>query len=292
LRCGGRNVTETFDGGCLCGAVRYRATGSASFATLCHCTSCRRASAAPAVAWVTFPHDAFAVTRGEPVRFRSSPPVVRSFCGRCGTPLTYEHESFAGAVDVTTASLDEPERCPPLDHTWVSERLSWWRPEPRWPELPRSRSEGGAAADAEVIGLDHAYLTVSDLARSTRFYDAVLGALGFRRAEEPIGGEPHAHYWNRALQLSLRPAHAPGARHDPYSPGLHHLCLQVRDRAAVDTAFAKLRALEVVASAPRLYPEYNPDYYATFFSDPDGIRLELVARKAKRDEIVATWDRR
>jgi catechol 2,3-dioxygenase-like lactoylglutathione lyase family enzyme len=283
-------VPESFDGGCLCGAVRYRATGEASLATLCHCASCRRASAAPAVAWVTFPEGAFAFTRGEPVRFRSSPPVVRSFCGRCGTPLTYQHEAFARAVDVTTASLDEPERCPPVDHTWSSERLPWWRPEPRWPELPRSRAEGGGA-EVEAIGLDHAYLTVADLARAARFYDAVLGALGFRRAEEPIGGEPHVHYWNRALQLSLRPAHAPGARHDPYAPGLHHLCLQVRGRADVDAAFAKLQALGVGASAPRLYPEYNPDYYATFFSDPDGIRLELVARKAKRDEIVATWDR-
>jgi glyoxylase I family protein len=58
----------------------------------------------------------------------------------------------------------------------------------------------------------------------------------------------------------------------------------------VDAAHARLRALGVAASAPRLYPEYNPDYYATFFEDPDGIRLELVARKAKRDEIVARWD--
>ena len=284
-------MAESFDGGCLCGAVRYRAAAAASSATLCHCTSCRRAAAAPAVAWVTFPDDAFAFTRGEPVRFRSSPPVVRSFCGRCGTPLTYQHEAFTGAVDVTTASLDEPERCPPVDHTWVSERLPWWRPEPRWPEFPKSRSEGREEADAEVIGLDHVYLAVADLARSTRFYDAVLGALGFRGAQEPRGGEPHAHYWNRALQLSIRPARAPGVRHDPYAPGLHHLCLQVRDRAAVDAAFAKLGALEVAASAPRLYPEYNPDYYATFFADPDGIRIEIVARKAKRDEIVATWGR-
>ncbi len=281
---------RSYEGGCLCGAVRYRATGEASFATLCHCATCRRASAAPAVAWVTFAQGAFAFTRGEPVRFRSSPPVVRGFCGRCGTPLTYQHDAFAGAVDVTTASLDEPERCPPADHTWASERLRWWRPEPRWPELPRSRAEGGAA-EVEALGLDHVYLTVADLTRAARFYDAVLGALGFRRAEGPIGGEPHVHYWNRALQLSLRPAHVPGVRHDPYASGLHHLCLQVRGRADVDAAFAKLRALGVDASEPRLYPEYNPDYYATFFSDPDGIRLELVARKAKRDEIVATWER-
>jgi glyoxylase I family protein len=283
-------VAESFEGGCLCGAVRYRATAAARLETLCHCASCRRAAGAPAVAWVTFPAGAFAFTRGEPARFRSSPPVVRSFCGQCGTPLTYRHEAFADAVDVTTVSLDEPERCPPRDHTWTSERIVWWRPEPRWPELPRSRAEGGAEADAEVIGLDHVYLAVSDLAGATRFYDAVLGALGFRRGEQPIGGEPHAHYWNRSLQLSIRPAHAEGVRHDPYAPGLHHLCFQVRDRAAVDAAFARLRAEGVAASEPRLYPEYNPDYYATFFSDPDGIRLEIVARKARRDEIVATWD--
>jgi hypothetical protein len=261
-------VDESFDGGCLCGAVRYRATGAPGLPTLCHCASCRRAAGAPAVAWVTFAPERFAFVRGEPARFRSSPPVVRSFCGRCGTPLTYVHEAFAG-VDVTTGSLDAPERCPPVDHTWTSERLPWWRPEPRWPELPRSRVEGGAGADAEVIGLDHVYLTASELAGAKRFYDAVLGALGFRSAEGPIGGDPHVHYWNRALQLSLRPA-----------------------RAAVDAAHAALRALGVDASAPRLYPEYNPDYYATFFSDPDGIRLEVVARKAKRDEIVARWEER
>jgi catechol 2,3-dioxygenase-like lactoylglutathione lyase family enzyme len=282
-------LAEAFEGGCLCGALRYRATGAARFATLCHCTSCRRASAAPAVAWVTFAADAFAFTSGEPVRFRSSPPVERSFCGRCGTPLSYRHDAFPQAVDVTSASLDEPERCPPLDHTWVSERLRWWRPEPRWPEFPKSRFEGGRGSDVEVIGLDHVYLAVTDLPRAGAFYDAVLGALEFERGDAPIGGDPHLHYWNRALQLSIRPARRAGVRHDPYAPGLHHLCLQLRDSKAVDAACAKLRALGVAASQPRFYPEYNPDYYATFFEDPDGIRLELVARKARRDEIVAGW---
>ena len=279
---------DVFEGGCLCGAIRYRATGAARFATLCHCSSCRRASGAPAVAWVTFDEAAFAFTRGEPARFRSSPPVVRSFCGRCGTPLTYRHDAFPHAVDVTTASLDQPERCAPVDHSWVSDRLPWWRPEPRWPEFPSSRAEGGGS-DVEVIGLDHAYLAVTDFARAVAFYDAVLGALEFEAGDAPIGGDPHRHYWNRALQLSIRPARTAGVRADPYAPGLHHLCLQVRDRGAVDAAFSRLRALGVAASQPRLYPEYNPDYYATFFEDPDGIRLELVARKARRDEIVAGW---
>ena len=143
-----------------------------------------------------------------------------------------------------------------------------------------------------MIALDHVYLAVSDLARARSFYDAVFGALEFAQAEEPIDGDPHLHYWNRSLQVSIRPARTPGLRADPYAPGLHHLCLQLRDRAAVDTAFAKLKALGIRATAPRLYPQYNPDYYPTFFADPDGIRLELVARKAKRDEIVERWERR
>ena len=79
-------MSETeYEGGCLCGAVRFRAAGPASNATLCHCTSCRRAAGAPVVAWLTFAAPRFAFTRGDPVRYRSSPLVVRSFCGRCGT---------------------------------------------------------------------------------------------------------------------------------------------------------------------------------------------------------------
>jgi len=141
----------------------------------------------------------------------------------------------------------------------------------------------------EVTGLDHIYLTVSDMARSERFYDTVMRLLGFRKGDAAVGGDPHAHYFNRALQLSIRPARSRSA-HDPYAPGLHHLCLQVPARADVDAAAASLRERGIAASAPRLYPEYAPDYYATFFEDPDGLRLELVARTALRDALVRDWD--
>lgn len=143
----------------------------------------------------------------------------------------------------------------------------------------------------EVIGLDHLYVTVSDFRRSERFYDALMERLGFRKGDTPIGGAPHAHYFNRHMQYSIRPAHDPSSRHDPYAPGLHHVCFQVRDRAAVDRAFGHCRELGIDASAPRLFPEYAPDYYATFFSDPDGVRLEIVARRSHRDAIVRDWDR-
>ena len=140
----------------------------------------------------------------------------------------------------------------------------------------------------EVLGLDHVYLAVAQMERSERFYDGVLGLLGFRKGDKPIAGEPHAHYFNRSLQITLRPARSAGP-HDPYSPGLHHLCLQLAGREQVDEAAEALRARGIDASPPRLYPEYNPDYYATFFTDPDGIRLELVGRTPYRDALVTHW---
>jgi glyoxylase I family protein len=140
----------------------------------------------------------------------------------------------------------------------------------------------------EVLGLDHIYLSVSDLARSECFYDPVMRLLGFRKGDKPIAGEPHAHYFNRALQVSLRPARS-STPHDPYAPGLHHLCLQLPGRADVDAAADALRALSIDVSPPRLYPEYHPDYYATFFDDPDGLRFELVCRTPYRDGLVEHW---
>jgi catechol 2,3-dioxygenase-like lactoylglutathione lyase family enzyme len=202
--------------------------------------------------------------------------------------LTYVRDEPGAGVDVTTASLDTPERAEPAAQPWVGDRLPWWRPEPRWPEFPAARDD--ASREPEVIALDHLYLSVSDPTRSLPFYDAVLGALGFKKSESVIAGDPHAHYWNRALQISIRPARSAGVRHDPYAPGFHHLCLQLRDEAEVDAAYTKLRALGFDATEPRLYPEYFEDYYATFFEDPDGIRLELVNRRARRNEIVARWE--
>ena len=142
----------------------------------------------------------------------------------------------------------------------------------------------------EVLGIDHVYLAVRDLARSTLFYDGVMAVLGYRRADGAIGGDPHVHYYNRQFGVSLRPARAGTPAHDPYAPGLHHFCFRVIDAPAVDRAAAELRAAGVSPSEPRLYPEYAPDYYATFFDDPDGIRLEITNFRAQRRQRMYAWD--
>jgi glyoxylase I family protein len=142
----------------------------------------------------------------------------------------------------------------------------------------------------DLIGIDHIYLTVSDFPRSERFYDAVMEALGFRKGTKAIAGEPHCHYCNRDFQVTIRPAHETGRAHDPYAPGLHHLCFRAAGNAAVDDAARVLESLGVAIDGPRLCPEYGPDYYAVFFSDPDGIRLEIMNHTARRKMIRERWD--
>jgi hypothetical protein len=130
-------------GGCACGAVRYESDEVPFHRTLCHCVDCRRAAAAPAVAWFTVPATALRYVRGAPAVHRSSPQVERSFCAACGTPLTYRNDGYAHEIDVLTCSLDDPETAAPQDHTWASQRLSWMRVDDM-PAFPRSRGEGRA----------------------------------------------------------------------------------------------------------------------------------------------------
>jgi glyoxylase I family protein len=140
----------------------------------------------------------------------------------------------------------------------------------------------------EIIGVDHIYIAVSDMARSEGFYDRVMGALGFRKNQFEIGGDPHIQYYNRDFGFVLRPAR--GGRHDPYDPGLHHLCLRVNSTADVEDAARQLHAAGIPATEPRLYPEYAPDYIATFFTDPDGIRLEITNYRQERRDRHDRWE--
>jgi glyoxylase I family protein len=140
----------------------------------------------------------------------------------------------------------------------------------------------------EVGAVDHIYVAVSDLARAEAFYDGVMRLLGFKKGTKPIAGERHLHYFNPVTQYTIRPAKG-GGPHDPYSPGLHHVCFRVASPAQVDEAAAGLVALGVAATPPALYPEYADDYYATFFEDPDGIRLEVVALRRIRALVRDRW---
>jgi hypothetical protein len=115
----------TFAGGCLCGAIRYRFTNTPRALTLCHCRSCRLSAGAPAVAWLVLGSDDFTFTAGRPKVFRSSPGVLRSFCDRCGTSLTYQREGQTDTIDVTSATLDAPDAFAPTKEIWLEHKLRW-----------------------------------------------------------------------------------------------------------------------------------------------------------------------
>jgi hypothetical protein len=113
------------DGGCLCGAVRYRAAGEPQDTSLCHCDSCRRATGGPSLAWVIFNETQVTLTKGALTLFESSPGVERGFCAKCGTSLSYRRANRPGLFDVTTATLDNPSVFPPSKEIWVEEKLAW-----------------------------------------------------------------------------------------------------------------------------------------------------------------------
>ena len=114
-----------YDGGCLCGKVRFRVAAAAIDTGYCHCRMCQRNTGAPAVAWTTFP-DASSWTAGSPATYVSSPNVQRQFCAECGSSMVFRDEDST-EVSVNTASLDDPASFPPRMHIFTESRIPWFR---------------------------------------------------------------------------------------------------------------------------------------------------------------------
>lgn len=142
----------------------------------------------------------------------------------------------------------------------------------------------------EVIGIEHIYIAVADMAASEDFYDVLFEVLGFRKQPFALDGEPHIQYYNRHFGYILRPARSNNT-HDPYTPGLHHFCFRVETDAEVREAARQLRQGGLSVSEPRLYPEYSPDYVAVHLNDPDGIHLEITNYRANRRARHDHWER-
>ena len=134
----------------------------------------------------------------------------------------------------------------------------------------------------EIIrgGFHHIDLNVTDLAASRRVYGTLLEFLGYTQVKDQGGYEWDLRIGEgRGASLGLlqcAPAEA-GHRHHRYAPGLHHLAWRADSREDVDRLYALLveRGIKVL-DPPAHYPQYSGDYYAVFFEDPDGMKLELV----------------
>lgn len=117
------------EGGCLCGAIRYRVSGDPKQAMHCHCVNCRKASGAAMLTWFTSHEEDFEWLQGEPRRYRYESEhfpaaVERWFCGDCGSQLIWRCQAD-GTVDLTAGSLDDPDLLEPSFHLFVRSSVRW-----------------------------------------------------------------------------------------------------------------------------------------------------------------------
>ena len=200
------------------------------------------------------------------------------------------HEAFRECVDCDHREPGPPERCPPVDHTWARraarlvapDRAGRVREEPLR-RLSRHRRRGDRSRSRVSHGV------------GSRARDALLrrglGALDFERAEEPIAANRTPTTGTARSRLSIRPARAAAARHDPYAPASTTSASSWRDRLRRCGLRQAARAGRRGERAAPL-PGVQPGLLRHVLLGPDGIRSSSWRGKAKRDEIVAGWDAR
>jgi catechol 2,3-dioxygenase-like lactoylglutathione lyase family enzyme len=129
--------------------------------------------------------------------------------------------------------------------------------------------------------IHHIDLTVRDPAASKPFYEAVLGFMGYTLIDDHERGYDFDLRDDGGGFCSIGVMRAQGSNadraHDRYAPGLHHIAWRAASRADVDALHALLQRIgATILDPPADYPQYGAGYYAVFFADPDGLKLEYV----------------
>ena len=113
-----------YEGGCLCGQVRWRAAALPLNVRVCHCRLCQKATGGPFFARAMFPPDAF-TRSGETTSWPTSERIQRLCCARCGVPMFATPNDPPPRIAVSIASCDDRHALKPTVHIWVSEKLDW-----------------------------------------------------------------------------------------------------------------------------------------------------------------------
>jgi len=118
-------VTDPCCGRCFCKAVGFEIDAPILSCVNCHCESCRRQCSAPMTSYIGVPDSQWRWTGKTPKVFHSSPGVERTFCGNCGTPLSFRSERMSNVMHFYVAAMEEPENFKPELHVAYEEKLSW-----------------------------------------------------------------------------------------------------------------------------------------------------------------------
>jgi hypothetical protein len=123
-------MTIPFQGGCSCGAVRYKCSAEPYTAFFCHCLDCQKNTGAPFSVDVIVPIDAVEITgelKGYKTTTDSNDEVTRKFCSKCGTPVLNQPHSFPDIIALKVSSLDDPGWIQPQAHLWTIRKQPWLR---------------------------------------------------------------------------------------------------------------------------------------------------------------------
>ena len=131
------------EGGCLCGAIRYRISAEPTAVMHCHCSNCRKASGAAVLTWLTVGAEHLEWLQDEPQRYaydseHYSGGVARLFCGTCGSQLGWSSDADSTA-DLTVGSLDDPNVVHPAYHVFIRSKVHWLELDD---DLPRYETRG------------------------------------------------------------------------------------------------------------------------------------------------------
>ncbi len=116
-------MTETYTGGCQCGAVRFRIEGTLGEASICHCRMCQKAFGNFFAPLVDARHEDLTWTRGRPSYYASSDLVDRGFCSQCGTPLVFAYRDYP-LIGLAIGAFDEPGRVSVTKQHWKRDKIS------------------------------------------------------------------------------------------------------------------------------------------------------------------------
>jgi hypothetical protein len=125
------------EGGCLCGAVRFKTEGEPLNVRVCHCSRCQKATAAPFFARALFDKSALTI-EGECASFPSSERTDRVFCPRCGTRLFAWRRGGGTMAGVSLAAFDDRNAFKPTEHIWVSDKVDWVKLDDGLPQYPEA----------------------------------------------------------------------------------------------------------------------------------------------------------
>jgi hypothetical protein len=126
-----------FEGGCLCGDIRYRAKTEPEFVTHCHCQRCRRHSGALFATDVGFRLPGFGWEKGAPTYYQSSEVLQRGFCGRCGSTISARYLEDMDLIVIPAGTLDHVERVMPQYHTMTESQVPWLKIDDGLPRYKR-----------------------------------------------------------------------------------------------------------------------------------------------------------